>query len=94
MVHERYKKIVYEDEAMLDQRHAATNANVILLVFLGCLEFWVVLAYSLLLALVTPLPSLAPLRLHSRRESLGLEEGTLLKRPHSRYEKKVDKVAI
>ena len=53
MVHERYKKIVYEDEAMLDQRRAATNGNVILLVFLGCLEFWMVLAYSLLLALVT-----------------------------------------
>jgi len=54
MVRERYKKKVYEDEATLDQRCATTNANVILLVFLGCLEFWVVLAYSLLLALVTP----------------------------------------
>jgi hypothetical protein len=37
-VHERYKKKVYEDGAMLDQRHAATNANVILLVFLGLLR--------------------------------------------------------
>jgi hypothetical protein len=33
IVHERYKKKVYEDGAMLDQRRAATNANVILLVF-------------------------------------------------------------
>jgi len=77
MVHERYKKIVYEDEAMLDQRRAATNANVILLVFLGCLEFWVVLAYSLLLALVTPFlsewPSLKKGVTRARRRDLTQE---------------------